>query len=58
MQAPSRYPRSFTYLFVALALLGFLVAVIGSKVLFAIYATVYAAVFGAFVLMACRGGRW
>jgi hypothetical protein len=56
VKAPSRYPRSITYLMVALALLGLLVAVIGSKVLFAIYAVIYAAVFVAWGLMAYRGG--
>jgi len=57
MKTPARYPRTLTYLFVALALLGFLVAVIGSKVIFAIYAVVYAAVFGAFGLAKPRAAR-
>lgn len=57
MKAPSRYPRSITYLMMALALLGFLVAIIGSKALFSVYSVVYAAVFIAWGLLAFRGGR-
>jgi hypothetical protein len=54
---PSRYPLILRGLMLALALLGFAAASIGSGRLAAVYCVVYAAVLIAWGVMAYRSGR-